>query len=96
MINELPPREEMEMLCLTIRQHNCVKAVKGSVFSLSLFHWLALLLKKSWYVGKRAEADFHTRKTYDQCTIKVSLPGAYGRKWSLMVFSALFPIRSLQ
>lgn len=79
MINELPSREEMEILCLTIRQHNYVKAVKGSVFSPSSFHDLALLLEKSWCIGKSAETDFLVKKTYDQYTVKISLSGAFRR-----------------
>lgn len=96
MINEPPPREEMKILCLAIRKHNYVKAVKGSIFSPSLFLWLSLLLRKNWCIAKRAEADFPVRKTCDQRPLKVYLPGVYGRKWGLMVFSALIAIRALQ
>lgn len=95
MINEPPSREERKILCPTIRKHNYVKAVKGSIFSPSLFQ-VSLLLRKSWCIGKRAEAAFHVRKTCNQCPVNVCLPGVYGRKWGLMAFSALIAILSLQ
>lgn len=96
MINEQPPKEERKILCLTIRKENYIKAVKGSIFSFSLFHGLSFLLKKSWCIEKRAEAAFCVRKTCNQSPVNIYLPGVCGRKWGLMVFSALIAVPSLQ
>lgn len=96
MINETPSREEMKILCLTIRKHHYVKVVKGSIFSPFFFHGLSLLLKKSWSIGKRVESAFHVRKACNQCPVNVYLPGVYGREWGLMVFNALIAILALQ
>lgn len=93
-MSHLPPKEETEILCLTIRQHNCVNTVKGSVFSSSSFHWLSLLVKKRWCIEERAEADlcsmyykgFFTSCVWEemkldgfQCTVCNSVPPVRGK-----------------